>query len=91
MVDEGKRFATNNYYVGFDGTWAWSLFAGWTLADGIGTFRLDRKDGFREITIAQTAGVPTLIAVSADEALFVTSTGRRGVFDLHTLKVAFSN
>jgi hypothetical protein len=88
MIDEGKRFATNNYFVGFDGTWGWELYAGWTLADDVGTFRLYRHDdGFHVIAIRRDAGTPTLTLVSSEEALFVTSAGRRGILDLRTLKV----
>jgi hypothetical protein len=91
MTDEGKRFATNNYYIGFDGTWSWMLLAGWRLADDIGAFRLARKDDFHELLLPVSAGAPTLTVVTEDAAQFVTSTGRRGVLDLHTLKVTLAN
>jgi hypothetical protein len=91
MTDEGKRFATNNYYIGFDGTWSWMLLAGWRLADDVGAFWLARKDDFHELLLPVSAGRPTLTVVTQDAAQFVTSTGRRGVLDLRTLKVTFTN
>jgi hypothetical protein len=90
LVDEGKIFATNNYYMTADGKTAWSLYAGWSIADGRGVLRLDRADGRKQIQLPADKGVPTLTAVTPVEALFVTSNGHEGTLDLGTLLVNFS-
>ena len=90
MHDEGRTFATNNYYIGYDGKFGWSLYAGWTLADGRGVLRLDRADGMRQIALPVDKGVPTLLAVTPSAAAFVTSNGHEGVLDLTTLLVNFN-
>lgn len=89
--DEGKAVSTNNYYLGFDGQTAWSLYAGWTLPSGQGFLRLDRADGRHQLPFTLDQGVPTLTTVTPAQANFVTSAGHQGFLDLTTLKVTFTN
>jgi hypothetical protein len=67
------------------------LLAGWRLDDDVGAFRLARKDDFHELLLPVSAGTPTLTVVAQDTAQFVTSTGRRGVLDLGTLKITLAD
>jgi len=89
LVDEGKTFATSNYYLGFDGSRAWTLYARWSLTDERGVLRLDRSSGSKQIQLPAEVGRPTLTAVTNSSAVFTTSTGREGAIDLATLLVTF--
>jgi hypothetical protein len=89
LVDEGKTFATSNYYLGFDGSRAWSLYARWSLTDERGVLRLDRSIGSKQIQLPAEVGRPTLTEVTNSSAVFTTSTGREGAIDLATLRVTF--
>ena len=90
MTDEGTGFETNNYYLGYDGTSAWAVYAGWTIADGRGALRLVRRDGVHQITLPIDRGVPTLTAVASGQARFVTTSGSDGYLDLVALLLTFS-
>ena len=89
-TDEGKGFETNNYYLGYDGTSAWAVYAGRTTVDGRGALRLVRKDGLHEIALPIDRGVPTLTAVASGQARFVTTSGHEGYLDLVALLLTFS-
>lgn len=90
-ADEAKSVSTNNYYLGFDGQDAWTLYAGWTISSGQGLLRLERRDGRHDLALTGDQGIPTLTDVTPMQAQFTTSTGRRGFLDLATLTVIFTN
>lgn len=90
LADEGKTFATNNYYLGFDGASAWSLYARWNLTTARGVLWLDGISGRHQVELLPDKGVPTLTEVTPLQARFTTSNGHAGMLDLVTLAVTFT-
>jgi hypothetical protein len=80
-----------NYYLGFDGTHAWSLFAGRQLPSGNGVLFFAGAAGTKQIVLPSDRGTPTLTLVTDATATFTTSRGHIGVLDLQPLAVTFTN
>ncbi len=88
--EEGVTIKTNNYYIGFDGRTAFTIFAGSLIADGRGFLRYAGAGQPVDIVLAPGDGVPTLLSVAGGKARFTTSSGRSGSLDLATLAVSFN-
>ncbi len=88
--EEGVTIKTNNYYIGFDGRTAFTIYAGSLIADGRGFLRYAGVGKPVDVILDPGDGVPTLLSVAGGKAQFATSTGRDGNLDLATLAVSFN-